>query len=256
MENGKMQMDVCGVSFSYNSHPVLESIDFQVDRGEILAIMGPNGVGKTTLLKCMNDILTPRQGSVFVGQEDVRGLSGSEIARKLGYVPQKAETGRLTAFDAILMGRRPHIRWKVSEPDLKIVDGAIKRLGMEELSLRYLDQMSGGEVQKVNIARALVQDPDVLLLDEPTSSLDLKNQQEILNLVRQVVSEHAVAAVMTMHSLNTALRFADKFLFIKDGRVFAGTDKSGVTAEIVSHVYGVPVDIHNIKGNPVVVPQN
>lgn len=251
-----MQMDVCGVSFSYNSHPVLESIDFQVDRGEILAIMGPNGVGKTTLLKCMNDILTPRQGSVFVGQEDVRSLSGSEIARKLGYVPQKAETGRLTAFDAILMGRRPHIRWKVSEPDLKIVDGAIKRLGMEELSLRYLDQMSGGEVQKVNIARALVQDPDVLLLDEPTSSLDLKNQQEILNLVRQVVSEHAVAAVMTMHSLNTALRFADKFLFIKDGRVFAGTDKNGVTSEIVSRVYGLPVDIHSLNGSPVVVPRN
>lgn len=251
-----MQMDVCGVSFCYNSHPVLESIAFQVDRGEILAIMGPNGVGKTTLLKCMNDILTPCRGSVFVGQEDVRGLSGSEIARKMGYVPQKAETGRLTAFDAILMGRRPHIRWKVSEPDLKIVDGAIKRLGMEELSLRYLDQMSGGEVQKVNIARALVQDPDVLLLDEPTSSLDLKNQQKILNLVRQVVSEHAVAAVMTMHSLNTALRFADKFLFIKDGRVFAGTDKNGVTSEIVSQVYGLPVDIHSIKGNPVVVPRN
>jgi iron complex transport system ATP-binding protein len=127
---------------------------------------------------------------------------------------------------------------------------------MEELSLRYLDQMSGGEVQKVNIARALVQDPDVLLLDEPTSSLDLKNQQKILNLVRQVVSEHAVAAVMTMHSLNTALRFADKFLFIKDGRVFAGTDKNGVTSEIVSQVYGLPVDIHSIKGNPVVVPRN
>ncbi|MFP4169142.1 MAG: ABC transporter ATP-binding protein [Desulfonatronovibrionaceae bacterium] len=251
-----MQMNVCGVCFSYNSHPVLEDIDFEVDRGEILAVMGPNGVGKTTLLKCMNDILTPGRGSVYVLREDVRRLEGSDIARKMGYVPQKAEIGRITVFDAILMGRKPHIRWKISEHDLKVVDAAVKKLGMQEMSLRYLDQLSGGEVQKVNIARALVQEPAVLLLDEPTSSLDLKNQQEILKLVRQVVREHSVAAVLTMHSLNTALRFADKFLFIKQGRIFAGTDRSGVTPEIISQVYGVPVDIHYLQGNPVVVPTN
>lgn len=251
-----MILSVHGLEFSYKSLAVLKGVQFGVNEGEVLAIMGPNGVGKTTLLKCMNAIHRPTGGCVMVDDADICRMEPGAIARRLGYVAQKQETGRMTAFDAILMGRKPHIRWRVSDHDLRIVDSAVKRLHLERLSLRNLDEMSGGEVQKVSIARALVQEPRVLLLDEPTSSLDLRNQVEILSLVRAVVRSHAVAAVMTMHDLNQALRFADKFLFLKDGRIHAAVDRSQITAEIIEDVYNVPVHIEYVAGRPVVVPMD
>ncbi len=140
-------------------------------------------------------------------------MKPDEIALGIGYVAQKSESARLTVFDAVLMGRKPHIVWRVGEHDLKVVDSAIRRLHMGSLSLRYIDQLSGGELQKVAIARALVQEPKLMLLDEPTSSLDLKSQIDILTMLRRVVDEHKIGAVMTMHDLNTALRYADKSAF-------------------------------------------
>lgn len=251
-----MILTVDGLDFCYKSTTVLEQVNFSVARGEMLAIMGPNGVGKTTLLKCMNAIHAPSKGCVMVSGEDVSRMAPDSIARKIGYVAQKNETGRMTAFDAILMGRKPHIRWRISENDLKIVDSAIKRLRLEKLTLRHLDEMSGGEVQKVSIARALVQEPSLLLLDEPTSSLDLRNQVEILTLVRAVVKSHDVAAIMTMHDLNCALRFAHKYLFLKDGRIHSVGRPEEVTGEMIEKVYGLPVMVHRHEGCPYIMPIN
>jgi len=247
-------LEVESVSFSYSSRLVLRDIRFKVERGEILVILGPNGVGKTTLLKCMNAILHPDTGTVFVDGQSVLSLDSSEIARLIGYVAQYTERSRLTVFDAILMGRHPHVSWKVSKKDLTTVDAAVKLLGLGHLALRYIDQMSGGELQKVAIARALVQEPRLLLLDEPTSNLDLKNQVEILNLLRRIVREHGVSAVMTMHDLNKALRYADKYLFLKEGMIFSAGKVGDVTAEMVQAVYGLPVEIYSYNGNPVVIP--
>ena len=249
-----MILKVNGLSFAYKSRDVLRDIRFNVARGEVLAILGPNGVGKTTLLKCINAILRPCVGSVLVDSESVFSLGSTEIAHRIGYVAQRAEASRLIAFDAILMGRRPHIDWKVSDKDLAIVDAAIKLLDLGHLAMRYIDQISGGELQKVAIARALVQEPKLLLLDEPTSNLDLKNQVEILKIMRRVVKEHEVSAVMTMHDLNKALRYADKYLFLKEGVIFDVGEVGGVTAETVQAVYGLPVEIHYYKGNPLVLP--
>lgn len=249
-----MILEVNGVPFAYKSLEVLRDIRFKVARGEILAVLGPNGVGKTTLLKCINAFLSPDSGSVLINRESVFSLGSSEIARRIGYVAQRAETSRLIVFDAILMGRRPHIRWNVSDRDLAIVDGAIKLLDLSHLAMRYIDQMSGGELQKVAIARALVQEPKLLLLDEPTSNLDLKNQVEILKIIRRVAKEHEVAAVMTMHDLNKALRYADTYLFLKNGTIFSAGKACEVSAETVQAVYGLPVEIHYHRGNPVVLP--
>lgn len=249
-----INLNVNGISFSYNGHPVLEEMSFQVDSGELLAILGPNGAGKTTLLKCMNAIHRPRSGSVMIGGHNVFKLGSDEIARLLGYVPQRVEAARLTVFDSILMGRKPHIKWRVGEKDICIVDAAIKRLSLEHLSLRYIDRLSGGELQKVSIARALVQEPEVLLLDEPTSSLDLRNQLDILRTVRNVVRGHQVSAVMTMHDLNTAMRYGDKFLFLKDGCICGCGGSECVTPDIIKAVYGVDVEIEHRNGYPVIHP--
>ncbi len=249
-----INLKVNGLNFSYNGTPILEGINFCVDKGELLAILGPNGAGKTTLLKCLNAIHTPKQGFVLVNERDVFKLSSDDIAKLIGYVPQRVEAARLSVFDAVLMGRKPHIKWRVRDHDICIVDAALKRLSLTHLALRYIDRLSGGELQKVSIARALVQEPEVLLLDEPTSSLDLKNQLEILRTVRGIVKGHNVSAIMTMHDLNTALRYADKFIFLKAGLIHSCGAKECVTPEVIEAVYGVSVEIEQRNGCPVIHP--
>ncbi|MBN2324310.1 MAG: ABC transporter ATP-binding protein [Spirochaetes bacterium] len=242
------------VTFSYKSDTVLDDVTFEVHDGELVAVLGPNGVGKTTLLRCINAILKPQRGSVLIDGEDLRHLHGKEVAKRIGYVAQKGESSRLTAFDAILLGRKPHIRWNVSKHDLEIVDAVIKRLGLEHLMLRYIDEMSGGEFQKVCIARALVQEPKILLLDEPTASLDLKNQLDILGFVKHVVSGHGITGLMAVHDLNTALRYSDRFLFMKSGKILSYGTINDVTPGMIEEVYGVKVMLEECKGHPVVIP--
>jgi iron complex transport system ATP-binding protein len=249
-----MILEVNGVEFQYRSKEVLTDIRFHLQKNEILAILGPNGVGKTTLLKCMNAILKPKSGTILIDKEDVLKLEQIEIARRLGYVPQRCECARLTAFDAILLGRMPHIKWNITAEDVMLVEATIRKLHLEELALRYIDELSGGELQKVGIARALAQNPKLLLLDEPTSSLDLKNQLEILNIVRDVVRNENVSAVMTMHDLNLAFRYADKFLFLKNGTIFAAGSMGEITPQTIEEVYGVPVTIQNYMDIAVVIP--
>lgn len=252
---GKAVLHVNGVTFEYQSVSVLHEVTVGVARGEILAVLGQNGVGKSTLLKCMNLILRPKTGSILLEGLDLTKMSGSEIARNVGYVAQRNESARMTVFDTVLLGRKPHLGWKVLEKDYAIVDSALRRLGLADMQLRYIDELSGGELQRVCICRAIVQEPSVLLLDEPTSALDLCRQMAILGVIRDVVDHHNVATVMTMHDLNLAIRFADRFLFMKEGKIYAACDRSGVTADMIEAVYGIAVDIVMHKGMPMVVPR-
>ena len=251
-----LMLNVQGLYFSYNCRPVLSGIEFSVKKGEILAILGPNGVGKTTLLKCINSIHRPEAGIVTVDGNDVLGMNSEQVAREISYVPQHSERTCLTVFDAILMGRKPYIRWKVAKEDILKVNATLSHLHLEDYAMRNISELSGGELQKVAIARALVQDPHLLLLDEPTSALDLKNQYDILTLLKWVVEMHDISAVMTMHDLNTAMRFADKFLFLRAGKVYAYGNVEDITPDIINEVYGLTVDIHTYTGIPVVVPQS
>ncbi len=249
-----MILSVDGLSFSYRGVPVLEGVTFSVAKGETVALLGPNGTGKTTLLRTVNGILRPRGGAVVVDGKTAAGLSPRERAMFFGYVPQRGEMTRLTAFDAVLLGRRPHLTWTVERRDLEKVEGAFEALSLQSFALRYLDELSGGEFQKVLIARALVQEPKVLLLDEPTSSLDLKNQMDILATLKHVVQGHGMSALMSLHDLNTALRFADRLLFLKGGAIAAACSPGEVTAETVKATYGVSVEILRHRGVPMVVP--
>ena len=249
-----MIMSVQGISFSYQGVPVLEDVEFSVKQGEMVALLGPNGTGKTTLLRTINGILRPQEGAILLESREASRCSPRERARFFGYVPQRGEPLRLTVFDAVLLGRRPHLGWRVEHEDLHKVESALESLSLEKFALRYLDELSGGEFQKVLLARALVQEPKVLLLDEPTRSLDLKNQLAMLELLKKIVRGHQVAALLSLHDLNTALRFADRLLFLKDGIIQGAWSPSEVPEELVNRVYGVSVDLISHKGIPMVVP--
>lgn len=249
-----MVLSVNGLDFKYPSRSVLKDVTFSVEEGECLAILGTNGTGKSTLLKCLNRILKPQRGSVFIQDNNVEDLNRTELAKKIVYVAQESRSGRATVFDTILLGRKPYIKWDVTQKDLDIVNDVMKMLDLQEYALRYTDELSGGELQKVLIGRALAQQPKVLMLDEPTSSLDLKNQLEVVNLIKEIVKKEKIAAIVTMHDLNLALRFADKFMLLKNGRVFSAGGIEIMSPENIQSVYSVPVEIQNFKANPVVIP--
>ncbi len=249
-----MILSVNDVSFGYNSRHVLQDVTFDLPRGEILAVLGINGAGKSTLLKCINRILRPSGGSVLVEGTDVLTLKGDAVARRIGYVPQRFSEHQVTVFDAVLLGRKPHIKWAATEKDMRIVERLLTSMGLEEHALRPISTLSGGEAQKVIIARALAQEPKVLLLDEPTSSLDLRNQLEVMDLVSSFVRAAGVSAVVAIHDLNLALRFADRFLLLKDGSIHTTGPQQALTPEIIEAVYGVHSLMRIVEGFPVIIP--
>jgi iron complex transport system ATP-binding protein len=249
-----MILNVQNLQFSYPGRPVLETASFALEKGQVLAILGTNGTGKTTLLKCLNRILTPTAGTVLIENESISILSRNALAQKIGYVEQQRNGSRATVFNTVLLGRKPYIRWDITQHDMEIASQALATLGLADYALRYLDELSGGELQKVIIARALAQEPEILLMDEPTSSLDLKNQLEVLNLIRQISRERGIAAIVAMHDLNLALRFADRFILLKDKTIYATGGPEVITPENIESVYAVPVMIAAHNGSRVVIP--
>lgn len=249
-----MMLVVDNLRFGYNSHPVLAGVTFTLEKGRLLGVLGVNGAGKSTLLKCLNRILKPQDGNILLAGRDLLAMDRREIARRMGYVPQKSVDSKLTVFESVLMGRRPHIQWSASDEDYTVVESVIRRMGLEALALRPMTDLSGGEAQKVLLARALAQQPKVLLMDEPTNNLDVKNQLEVMEEIRNVVKTENLAAVISIHDLNLAVRFADDFLLIKDHRIRFATPKQGLNAEMIREVYGIEVVIRAVSGHTVVVP--
>lgn len=249
-----MILTVEGLEFEYPSRPVLKDINFSIANGDFLAVLGINGAGKSTLLKCINRILKPQLGTVLIRGDDALRLSRRELAKRIGYVAQHHERTRTTVFDAVLLGRKPYIQWEASTRDLEIVQEALTTLGLDSYALRYVNELSGGERQKVVIARALAQKPQLLLLDEPTHSLDLKNQFDVSRLIKRIVKGEHLAAVVAMHDLNLAMRFANRFMLLKDGMIFAAGGFEVMTQENIESVYSLPVKIKQFGDIPVVIP--
>ena len=207
------------LSYHYKGGPsVLENVSFQVQDGSFLAILGNNGVGKSTLLKCFNKILTPDSGSVTLDGEELLKLPARDLARKVAFVAQTVPSTQMTVHDMVMLGRKPYMQWNFTERDHEIVHEAMDRLEISHLRGRFLSQLSGGERQKVMLARALAQQPKVLLLDEPTSSLDIQNQYQVLEIVREICKKDGITAIVVIHDLNLALRFCDRFVLMRQGR--------------------------------------
>lgn len=244
------------VAYAYPAaeEPVFRGIDVQATAGSMLAILGNNGAGKSTLLNVLAGIVRPSEGSVRVDGRDVASLSRRDVARRIALVTQQQRIPHLSVYDQVLLGRKPHVSWSLSDRDRRVVSTMIERLGLERFAARYLDELSGGERQKVFIARALAQEPKVLLLDEPTSALDPKNQLEVLRIVRDVTVSEGIASVLVIHDINLALRFCDRFLLVRDGCVVAYGGREAVTDEALSATYDVGFKVDAVGDVPVAVP--
>lgn len=249
-----LKVDNLTFAYKQGAANVLEDVSFAIDRNEIVAILGNNGAGKSTLLKCINRICSPRSGEVIVDGSSVRQMTRNEMARSISYVAQNNVSLNMTVFDAILLGRKPHITWDATAADLGIVQKIIEQMGLAGFALRPVAELSGGERQKVMLARALAQEPKLLLLDEPTSNLDPRNQHEVLQIVRMIAREHDISVAIVIHDLNLALRYCDRFLFLKDSRVFSYGGMEIMTPQNIEAVYQIHVHIIEHRGIPVIVP--
>ncbi|NPV52708.1 MAG: ABC transporter ATP-binding protein [Firmicutes bacterium] len=251
-----MKLLIKDICFSYGSHRALDNVSLEVHAGEVVSLVGPNGSGKSTMLRCIAHVLKPQQGAIYLDGREATRVSSREMARLLGYVPQlSVEIFPLTVFEAVLLGRKPYITWGVSQKDKDVVARVLKFMGIEDLAPRFLDELSGGEKQKVLIARALAQEPEVFLFDEPTSSLDIKHQLEVLEVIRGLAIERGCSVVMVLHDLNLASRFSDKMLLLRGGKVFAaGRPETALTPENIEAVYGVEARVTQSPFGPSVLP--
>lgn len=247
-------MNIENLSYHYKGGPsVLENVRFQVKEGSFLAILGNNGVGKSTLLKCFNRILTPDSGSVTLDGEELLKLPARELAKRVAFVAQTVPSTQMTVHDMVMLGRRPYMQWGFTERDHQIVHEAMDRLEISHLRGRFLSQLSGGERQKVMLARALAQQPKVLLLDEPTSSLDIQNQYQVLEIVREICKRDGITAIVVIHDLNLALRFCDAFLLMRQGRVYRSGGREILDRQALMDVYKISAAPVNINGQTIVM---
>ena len=247
-------LNVENLSFHYRSGPeILRQISFSLEEGQFLAILGNNGAGKSTMLKCFNQILRVKGGHVWMDGEDLLTMTHREVARRVAFVSQTIPSTQMTVHDVVMLGRRPYMQWGFTEEDHRIVHQAMDRLNLSAMRGRFLNELSGGERQKVMLARALAQQPRVLLLDEPTSSLDIQNQYQVLDIVRDICRTSSITAVMVIHDLNLALRFCDRFLLLKDGRVYRSGDSSILDRQALGDVYGVDAHVVTVEGKSVVL---
>ncbi len=242
------------LSFAYKSGgQILDNVSFSVGEGHFLALLGNNGAGKSTLLKCLNGILPVGSGVVFADGEDLKNMKRREIAQTMAYVEQSNEVSRLTVYDVVLMGRKPYITVGPTDEDIGIVERTLDRLRLRSFALRYVDELSGGELQKVIIARAVAQCPKILLLDEPTSNLDLYNQHEVMGIAQELAEKDGITVIVVLHDLNLALRYCDRFLFLKDGKIHSYGDSSVVDADTIQEIYRVNARLLEIEGRKIVI---
>lgn len=250
-----MHIVVDSLKFEYPGVKVLDDVTFETDSNELIAILGPNGVGKSTLIHCMNRILSPTGGSVLVDDVPVSDYKLRDLAKVLGYVPYASKDSfPMTVIDTVLIGRNPHSSFKVTEKDLQIVEGALRLMGIEDLAMRVFNELSAGQRQKVMLARGLVQEPKAILLDEPTANLDIKHQYGVTKILKSISHDKGMLVVMICHDLNIAAKYADRIILMSEGTIYAvGAPSEVITEDNIRRVYGVECRVIDDNGSPHVI---
>jgi len=249
-------IEVDSVSFRYHQDWVLQDVSFQVRKGEFVGVIGPNGSGKTTLLKTLYRLLTPQRGDVLFDHLSLKKMSRGEIAKKIAVVAQETYPAfPFRVIEMVLMGRSPYLGHLMFESpkDLEIAKRAMEWTEILPISQRPIDELSGGERKRVYIARALAQEPEVILLDEPTTNLDIHHQVESLDLVLSLNREKGLTILMASHDLNLASEYSDRLILLQHGRIFhMGPPEEVMTQENIEKVYGcqVWVDRNPVSGMP------
>ena len=252
-------LETTGILFSYgrgvHKKTILDSVSFRVERGTVCVLLGANGAGKSTLLKCINGLIRPQQGCVSWERENIGSWSLNRRARLFGYVPQSISAASgLSVMETVLSGRLPRMGAKASAEELDLVSKVLEEFGLEELAFRNLGALSGGERQRVLFARAIVQEPEILLLDEPTSNLDLRYQIETMELLRRISKEKRITVVAVIHDLNSALAYADQAVVMKQGRILSdGKPETALSSEAIADAYGIQADIVYVQDRKMVL---
>lgn len=244
------------LTFGYRAdRQALSEVSFEAKEGRLTCLLGPNGAGKSTLLANVLCFVKPKSGSIRVDGREVSTIPPRERAKSIGYVSQSVDFADMTCFDAVLLGRRPYIKWEAGAEDHAIVEGVFHDLGIEEFALRNVNELSGGEKQKVAIARALAQGASVLLFDEPTSNLDVKSQMEVLSLLKKLAREKNIVIVIIVHDLSLALRYCDDFILLRGGHVVRTGELRSLTAEDIHSVFGIRAEFITYQNQKILIYQ-
>lgn len=242
--------------YTRSGRPVLQGVNLELAQGEIGILLGKNGSGKTTLFKNILGIHTPAAGSIRLHGENLLKMHRRERAQRIAYVPQDIHFGDLSVFDSILMGRVSRFGLKAGPEDYVAVERILEDMQLQDFAARSVDALSGGERQKIAIARAMAQEPQLMVFDEPTGNLDISNEQLILREAKKLSRIKNIAILSSVHDLNQALAFGDKFFFLKDGVIKYAGGKECFTEEILRDIFDVDVNISQINGQTVILPVN
>ncbi len=253
-------LQIQSLNVHYGKRQILYSLNLAVRKGEILAVVGPNGAGKSTLIRAVSGVLRPSGGQVMVNGQNLAALSDMQRARLLAVVPQNNQLpGSFSVYQTVLLGRTPYLNWlgHAGPADHAMTQLALEQTQISSFAKRLVGDLSGGEKQRVLLARALAQDAPLLLLDEPTTYLDLQHQSSLLNLIRKLCQEKTLAVLIVLHDLNLASVYADRVALLVDGKLQAmGRPEQVLTSETLTAVYHVPVHVipHPDYGTPLVLP--
>ena len=239
--------------YSANGKPVLNGAQLELEQGQIGILLGKNGSGKTTLFKNILGIEKPASGTISFEWENLQKLPRRERARRIAYVPQHIHFGDLTVFDSVLMGRVSYFGLKAGKEDYEAVEKILEDMHLTEFANRSAEALSGGEKQKIAIARAMAQEPRLMVFDEPTGNLDIANEQLIIQEAKKLAREKGISILSSLHDLNQALAFGDRFFFMKDGKVQYAGGPEVVTEEVIREVFDAQVQLRQIDGRTVIL---